>query len=90
MIYIVSYTLKPRRDATKVIQALQQSPYWWHFLDDTWLISTGETASQIYERIRTEFLASDRILIMQFTPNAQYAGWLPQDAWDWIEQHKYK
>ena len=89
MMYIVSYTLRPKRDATKVLQALQESPRWWHYLDDTWIISTRETAPQLYERLRTSFSALDSILIAPVDPYKDYSGWLPKEAWNWIEEHKY-
>lgn len=89
MIYVVSYTLRPKRDATIVILTLQASSGWCHYLDDTWLISTNETPQQLYERVRMAFLTSDSFLIAPFDRYAGYAGWLPKEAWDWIEQHRY-
>lgn len=90
MMYIVTYTLNPKRDATKVISELQTMGEWWHYLDETWLLSTFETMDQLWARVAPAFITTDRILIVQFQPLTSYYGWLPKEAWDWIEQHKYR
>lgn len=90
MIYVVSYLLNPKRDASALLAELQYpSVGWCHYLDDTWLIATNETADALYNRLAKHLLNTDMILIIEFKPNASYRGFLPKDAWDWIEQHKY-
>ena len=88
MMYMVSYTLRPKRDATTILTALQQSPEWSHFLDDTWLIVTNETIEQLHRRIIPRFQTADSVLILQVPPNATSQGWLPQEAWDWFNQRR--
>ena len=88
MLYLVTYTLRPSRDATSIITELQKSPRWWHYLDDTWLISTTESALELWNRVAKSFQTSDNILIVEFTPSAYYRGWLPKEAWDWIDKHR--
>lgn len=89
MIYIVTYQLIPNRKAKDISEELQKSPNWWHYLDYTWLIQTNEGANQLYSRITPHLKDTDRVLIAQFMPNAQHQGWLPQDAWDWINQNRF-
>ena len=90
MIYMVTYNLQPwlLRDATAIHRELQRLPNWSHWINNTWLISTDEVADVLYERIRGNFLATDRLLIAPFDPGKGYAGWLSQEAWDWIEENK--
>lgn len=90
MMHLVSYTLRPKRDATAIITALQQAGEWWHFLDDTWLIVSSETTEQLYGRIIHNFRTNDSILILQVPPDATYHGWLPKEAWDWFDQRRYR
>ena len=90
MLYLVTYTLNPKRDATKILTALQHVGEWWHYLDDTWLISTQETANQLYNRVAPSFFNTDRILIVQITPNATTQGWLTHDAWEWLKQRRLR
>ena len=93
MIYVVSYTLRPSllRNTSALSNELQKpGTRWAHHLNNTWLVATDETANELYERIRRFFLQTDSILITPFNPNGTYSGWLPQEAWDWIEEHKYR
>lgn len=91
MIYIVSYTLNPKRDVSNFLKELQiPSVGWCHYLDETWLISTSETATDLYNRLSRHLVEADYILIVQMKPDASYWGRLPKPAWDWIEQQKHK
>jgi hypothetical protein len=83
MIYVVSYSLRPKRNVTGLITALQtQFQAWFHYLDETWLIQTDETPDEVYERLRHHINRDDRLLIVKADP--LYQGWLPKDAWDWM------
>jgi hypothetical protein len=89
-IYMVTYTLQPwlLRDTTALDRELQRLPNWSHWINNTWLISTNEVADVLYARIRDNFLETDRLLIVPFDAQSGYAGWLPQEAWDWIDENK--
>ena len=89
-IYMVTYTLQPwlLRDTTAIDRELQRLPNWSHWINNTWLISTDEVADVIYARIRGNFLDTDRLLIARIDPQSGYTGWLPQEAWGWIEENK--
>ena len=91
-IYIVTYTLQPwlLRDTDAIDRELRKSPNWSHWLNNTWLISTNEVADVLYARMRGNFLETDRLLIVPLDVQLGYAGWLPQEAWDWIEENKRK
>ena len=86
VVYVVSYDLwKPGKDYKGLSDELQRSPGWWHYLDSTWLIVTSESADQLYNRLRVNLDANDSILIVQAGTDVQ--GWLPKDAWTWIQQN---
>ena len=88
MIYVVSYLLNPKRDATNLLTELQRPPRGWcHYLDDTWLIATNETANELYNRLLPYLIPSDYILIIQMKPDADYFGYLPNDTWTWIQDN---
>ena len=63
---------------------LQNSRNWWHYLERTWLISTPENITQLDQRLRQHLIDDDRLLIMKAIP--EYAGWLTQEAWEWLEE----
>lgn len=85
-VYVVSYDLqKPGKDYKGLSEELQRSPSWWHYLESTWLISTREDANQLYNRLREHLDVNDSILVVQAGTGVQ--GWLPKDAWTWIQQN---
>ena len=84
-IYNVSYDLRrPGQSYQNLYRELKQSPVWWHYLDSTWLIATGESADVLWERLQPHVDANDFILIAEITAN--YSGWLPEEAWAWIRR----
>jgi hypothetical protein len=78
--------MRPARANPGLVAELKNSPQWWHFLDFTWLIATNESAEQVYGRIATYLSRTDIELIVQIRPGSEYAGWLPKEAWDWIQE----
>jgi hypothetical protein len=90
-IYIVTYTLQPwlLRDTSAIDRELQRLPNWSHWINNTWLIATNEVADVLYTRLRGSFLDTDRLLIAPLDAQSEFAGWLPQQAWDWIEEHRH-
>ena len=85
MVYVVSYDLRQaRRNYSGLIEELRKSPSWWHFMESTWLISTSENADQVFARVKPHVDDDDYLLIVQ--ARRPYQGWLPKEAWDWINQ----
>ncbi|MDD5405692.1 MAG: hypothetical protein PHE73_01980 [Sulfurovaceae bacterium] len=85
-VYCVSYDLnKSGQNYDNLYDELKKSSSWWHFLDSTWLIYTNESANQLSERIRLHLDKNDYLLVIKVTN--EYSGWLPQEAWDWINKH---
>jgi hypothetical protein len=84
--FAVNYDLKaPGRDYTGLYDAIKKSPTWWHYLESTWLISTNETAEGVWNQISTHIDKNDSVLIIEVRRDHQ--GWLPKEAWDWINQN---
>jgi hypothetical protein len=76
VIYLMSYDLrKPGRNYDGLYQALKSIGPWWHYLESTWLISTQENATQIYNRVVRSIDPDDRLLIVDIGKDRY--GWLP-------------
>ncbi len=89
-LYLVTYKLK-NGAAPAIEDELKKSPYWWHDIDNTWIIETDEpNASAVYERLAKvhPFVPDERILIIAVSPTASRQGWLPKTAWDWLKARK--
>ena len=85
-VFSVSYDLnKTGQNYSELYEELKKSTSWWHYLDSTWLIYTHESASQLSERLLKHLDKNDRLLVIRVTND--YAGWLTQEAWNWIRQY---
>lgn len=83
MIYAINYDLKrPGQNYEALYEAIKNCGEWWHFLGSTRLVDTSLRASGIWDRIAPHVDKNDFFLLIGVT--SDYQGWLPQEAWDWI------
>jgi hypothetical protein len=84
-VYCVSYDLTQLgRNYAHLHDELKRSGTWWHHLGTTWLVHTSEAAEQLSMRLRRSLDDNDSLLVIKV--GRDYAGWLPQKAWEWIEK----
>lgn len=84
--YAINYDLKaPGRNYEPLYEAIKQSGPWCHYLESTWLVASVEDATQIWTRLAKQIDPNDLMLIIEVRNNVQ--GWLPKDAWEWINQN---
>lgn len=84
--YSINYDLRaPDRDYEGLYEAIKASAKWWHYLESTWIIATHETAQQVWDRLSSKIDKNDYMLIIEVRNHSQ--GWLPKDAWDWINEN---
>ena len=86
---IVNYALKnPLRDYTPLFEAIKSnSLQWWHYLDSTWIVNTNLSANDYTQRLLPHILTTDYLLVVRIT--GEHQGWLPKDAWDWLNDKQY-
>lgn len=85
-VLLVTYDLKqPKEKYTDLYAVLQTAPYWWHYLESTWLLATDDRPKDWYNKLVTTIFKNDRLLIIEVKPD--YWGWLSSEAWDWIQRH---
>ena len=90
MLYVVSYALHPTRLNPQLVQALMKSANWMHYIDNTWIVGTNEDADQLSSRLKPFIRDSDWLLIVEIKHSSRYQGWLPKEAWDWLEDARDK
>lgn len=89
MIYAINYDLKkPGQNYEKLYDAIKTCGDWWHYLGSTWLVDTSLGADAIYNRLAPCLDKNDFILVVGVTRD--YSGWLPKDAWEWINSRIFK
>jgi len=90
MIYAINYDLKrPGQNYDALHEAIKNcGSSWWHFLGSTWLVDTTLDAKGIWDRLAPHVDKNDFFLVIGVTRD--YQGWLPQEAWDWINGRQLK
>ena len=89
MIYAINYDLRrPGQNYDELIKAIKTLGAWWHHLGSTWLVDTSHTATEIWKRLQPHTDSNDTFLIIGVTRD--YSGWMPQGAWDWLNERKYR
>ena len=89
-IYLVTYSTDINFDNSIVRQKINEllnKGYifdWWYYIDNTYLVACSldinTLCNQIYSSINRHFL------VVEIKPeNTQ--GWLPKEAWDWINKY---
>lgn len=83
--YVVSYSIADDQVRAGLEKILFESPGWCSYFPGTWIIVTAEAPHALTARVKDFLAAADRLLIMEVKPNGQYSGWLPEDAWKWVQ-----
>lgn len=86
--YLVIYDLKqPGRNYTPLYDTLKLAASWWHYLESAWILASPLTIEDWQQRIRGAIDMNDLFLIIRLDRPLAYTGWLPQKAWEWIQQN---
>ncbi|MEQ9690567.1 MAG: hypothetical protein RLO48_12620 [Bauldia litoralis] len=89
MIYAINYDLKrPGQDYDALHEAIKNCGDWWHFLGSTWLVDTALSSQGICNKLEPYVDTNDVFLVIGVTRD--YQGWLPREAWDWINSRSLK
>jgi hypothetical protein len=89
MVLMITYDLhRPGQNYTGLHDEIKEiGSTWWHYLESTWLIDTSLSPQQVWERIASKVDKDDSVLVIRVT--SEHSGWLPQKAWDWINDRVY-
>lgn len=58
---------------------------WWHFIEQTCLVSTYLDANAFAQKLLPHVETTDSVLVVEVKPN-EFQGWLPKSAWDWLAE----
>ena len=78
-----------KRDHTTFLETIQSLGAWMHYMDTLWIISTNEftLASEVFGRLHPHMdQEEDYVFVAEVPSNVN--GWLPPEAWDWIEKQR--
>lgn len=87
MLYLVTYDLnKANKNYDALFAEIKRcslGDVWCHYLDSTWIIKSNLLVQTIAEKLRRVMDNDDNLLVIELKNNS--AGWLPQEAWDYIK-----
>jgi hypothetical protein len=83
---LVGYDLnRPGQNYSQLFEELKRSDGWWHHLDSTWLVVSGETPVQLRDRLTQHIDSGDELLVIDVSGDpAAWAG-LSERAGGWIK-----
>lgn len=86
---LITHELKTAgKDYTPYFETIKREANgWWHYLENVWIVNTWMTPHQFAQKLYPHITKDDRLLIVKITVEQQ--GWLPQDAWNWLNTGSY-
>jgi hypothetical protein len=84
-VFVVSYDLNaPGQNYQPLIDALEAVPHC-HPLKSFWLVDVEQTAIEVRDALLSYMDSNDSLAVIEFTPTAQWAAYLPVQDIKWIE-----
>lgn len=84
--YLITYDLKDKmRNYNSLHTAIMSLGPWWHYLESTWIVKSYLSADQLWPYLGRHISNIDRLIIVRIDTTNK-SGWLPRDAWNWLDQ----
>lgn len=83
-VFSVSYDLNKAGQNYEALYTELKRTQYKHIMDSTWLISTTESAKEIYNRLSAKIDNNDLIFISKVNANQYYGSLRGSDIWQWI------
>ena len=61
---------------------------WWHYTDNVYIVATTHTANELYN-ITFPGVPRRYLLVIEVNQN-NAQGWLPKEAWTWLQKYQQK
>ena len=60
---------------------------WWHYLESTYIIRVDPSVNAFHISELMDVIAPDKMYFTSEIKFQDYSGWLPNEAWNWIEEN---
>ena len=87
--YVLMFDTDDLLDYTQIHTKFTQIPglySWFHYLQSSYIFIYNSTSSDLAAHVR-DIIPNNRFLIFEINLSSRH-GWLPREAWDWIEKMK--
>jgi hypothetical protein len=89
MVLLINYALQNQfKDYRPLFEAIKNCGPWWHFMDTTWIVNTVRTPDTVSRHLQS-FIDTDSDYLLVIRLQKNYQGWLPKDAWDWLNNKQF-
>lgn len=90
MLYLITFWHKDYEDSSALHEAIKNiADDWWRYLPATWIIESKKSSEELSKKLEEHKSLAKFLLITRVSLN-DVNGWLPKEAWTWIEEHKRK
>jgi hypothetical protein len=84
--YVICFALHgPQTAYADFLQEMQEFDAWLHYVDNAWIVLSRRPLVSISSSLRSKIRTGDWLMVMP--AKGPVDGWLPRDAWDWINRH---
>lgn len=90
MFYLVTYDFdRSKQDHTAFFDKIKTLGAWMHYIDDTWVVSTNtyNSADDIFKALEPFIDKQGGYLLIAQLAVYDRQGWLPEEAWEWFDEH---
>jgi len=86
-LFLVTFSLRnTSKDYNPFFVALRGNALqWWHFIEQSCVVTTNHNVNSYVQQLVPHIEVTDSLLVVEITPY-EFQGWLPQQAWDWLNQ----
>lgn len=94
-LFIITYKAKPDFNSVifhNYVEALYKNQWvsdWWHYTDNSYIVASNQTVQNLYNAAAPGMVGIQYVLIAEIDPN-NMQGWLPPDAWTWLQKYQPK
>lgn len=88
-VYLVTYKLEtPGKDYGPFYDELKKMANGWcHYIDNVWIINTEVPVLQLTQKLYPHMTKADLLIVTKL--QGTHNGWLPKEAWDWLNARTY-
>ncbi len=85
--FLITYELRNKLIANynPLFDEIKKVYKWWHYFPNVWIVVVNEDVASLRGRLLPLIYQNDSLLIIEVRKISD--GWLPSDAWQWINQN---
>jgi len=88
-VLLITHALNNKfRNYSPLFTAVKENSFqWWHYIESTWIVTTDHTADTFARVLYPHIENTDYVLVVKI--HKDYQGWLPKEAWDWLNEKSF-